>query len=90
MSDNVPVTRADYDALSARVNWLENMLRDYLMARREPAITELAVIEDGYKLPRTKPRLRDYLLRERETAILTFNHVETALKLPRTKESRHK
>jgi hypothetical protein len=58
MSDNVPVTRADYDALSARVNWLENMLRDYLMARREPAITELAVIEDGYKLPRTKPRLR--------------------------------
>jgi hypothetical protein len=54
MSDNVPVTRADYDALSARVNWLENMLRDYLLRERETAILTFNHVETSLKLPRTK------------------------------------
>jgi hypothetical protein len=54
MSDNVPVTRADYDALSARVNWLENMLRDYLLRERETAILTFNHVETALKLPRTK------------------------------------
>jgi len=54
MTDNLPVTRAEYDALAAEVVELRNLLRDYLMKERETAILIFNNVETSLNLPRTK------------------------------------
>lgn len=56
MSDDVFATVSEFAALRARVNALENLLRDYLLKERETAIMTMSQIEDGLRLPRTKEK----------------------------------
>lgn len=56
MQDNAlaPVNPSEFAALRARVNALENLLREYMLRERETAILTFNHVETALKLERTK------------------------------------